>query len=75
MIFLEKIKSFFIKKKSLDEELGINFGNSEKGWARLYSIDGVGNVAEFNYLFRYILSKQDVINKEASIQDKDNISP
>ncbi len=71
--FLENIKSLFVKSKPLDEELGINFGHSGEGWARSYSIDGVGGVAEFNYLFSYILSKQDTIDKEARIQDQDNI--
>lgn len=73
MSIIQRIKSIFLQKEqSVEEQLNINFGEEGEGWERAYSINGQ-LVSEFNYLFTYVLSKQNIIEKEARIQNKENI--
>ncbi len=59
------LKNFFKKEKS-ERDFGIDF----EGWGGL----NINNllVSEFNYLFQYILSKQDLLDKELRIYFEEN---
>jgi hypothetical protein len=62
---IEWFRNLF-KNKKTEKDFGIEL----EGWGGL----GINNlvVSEFNYLFQYILSKQDTLDKNMSIRDVDN---